>query len=270
MTENGYYGPEYFEQTVIEGEYIKKVCPLTGERPTNWECQLSDCAGVSSQNVDILHGRRFHIGCEKEKRWIEREYDRNQLVMTRRDAMIHSLEVARAIGNLDNFFDFCNHFDAKMIERRQSYWDFCIRPCLLPDHKHIIYLFEEEKITGIFPTDNIFNFFGSRVEQIKKPGVGISVGSVPFDLSDAIIVRLRLCHKLNAEQVLYFDNPIYVKSKSLNEFVNSVYGIPHYVLKKMLDNHLELTEIISKGQIIYLRPEIDQMIRREYMMKEKI
>ena len=249
----------------------KKICPLTGEPPSGRfiECYLSDCKRVGPNTCGTLYGKEYR--CDAEKNMIKYEHDKEIKKAMEKERFQDSLIRARKT-DINQFFHYCNTIDRNMIKRRQEYKEnMSINPYHQPEDKCLVYLFEGEKVVEISCVDNLFSFMSSRFERLRSsdPAGAICVCDVPGYLSDAINVRLRLLHNMDVSGVLYYDNPVYIKSRALTKYISTVYGMTWYEFKKLHERHLEITEIVNFDNIIYIKQELDDIIQRERYVKKK-
>lgn len=248
-----------------------KICPLTGEEPSfeHFGCYYTNCSDVSPDKWNTLYGQKYR--CELERNQIEGEHKREVRAAQVLNNIYNSLEQARRI-NLDQFFHYCNDIDCDMVKNRQEYTkELRICPYHEPEDKILVYIFEDDKVVEISIVDNIFSFMASRFNALRSqnPKGAFNCCVIPGELAGAVNVRLHLQYKMDVSAILKYDNPVYLKSRVLNKYVGAAYGLTWYDFKKIHESHLEITEIVNYENIIYLKPELDEIILREKYVKEK-
>lgn len=244
-----------------------KTCPLT-KAPINpaqnysWLCLEIDCDKVKHERWGLLYGQKYR--CEVERMKIESFHKRQLKAAEEYRRLNNSLGVARSI-NLDRFFTFCDELDRIMIQNRQKYSkEMIICPYLDHEKKFLVYRFENDKAVEITYTRNILKCLGTRFEKLNDQIDAVSYFSVPCCMAEAILVCLYIKHNLDAKYILHHDNPVYIKKSGLKKYVDAVYGLTRFDLEKLLAEHLEITEINNHQTIIYIKQELDEIIRREY------
>lgn len=244
-----------------------KTCPLTRERVDpvhhDYDCLKYNCNGVEPDKWSLLYGRRYRCGLERDEieRWHERQLKAAKMYRRLND----SYESTRKI-NVDEFFEYCDKLDKEMIESRQQYaQDMVISPYHDPEDKCLLYLFENDELVEISVAENIFAHIGRRFDQLRSDKVKceISCCAVPGYMAEAISVRLHLEHKMDVKAILHNDNPVYIKARGIAKYIDAVYGWDWLEFKKVRDQHLEMTEIVSYDNIIYIKQELDEIIRRK-------
>jgi hypothetical protein len=247
---------------------IPKYCPLTGERILGGdspnECIYEDCSAVKEDVKYLLYGHAYR--CKLEKRSIEVWHEKREKAAALYKRLNQSLTVAQTI-DVDKFFAYCDSLDKEMIETRQEYCrDMILNPYHEPDEKCLIYLFEDDRIVEILLGDNPYSLLSNRYDWLTDPSRKIAVNccSVPTSVADAINVRVHLNHGMDVKAILHADNPVYIKARSIGKYVDAVYGWEWLTWKRVRDRHLELKEIVNYDNILYIKPQLDEIIRREY------
>lgn len=255
------------EYELIRNETRSKICPLTGERVydhSELACLRTDCSLVAENRYQTLYGYRYR--CAVEKKNIEEEHARQLKRAEYYRKLGDSLEAVRGI-NLEEFFELCNRLDHEMIESRQEYsGDMSLNLYHDEENKCLVYRFEDDAVAEISVTDNPFSYFGAKFEAIRsseKKGA-ISCCAVPGYLADAINVNLQLKHKMDVKGILHHDNPVYIKARGMGKYIEAAYGWDWLQWKRVRDQHLEMAEIVNFDNIIYIKQELDEIIRREY------
>ncbi len=248
-------------------DYESKICPLSGEEigPECYfpECRFNNCSNVSKSTAYYIYGHIYH--CDYEKRVIEDWHERQMKAAELYKRMNLSLETARTI-NIDDFFSYCDSLDKEMVNNRQTYnRDMMINPYHDPDEKCLIYIFENDEINEISVVDNPFVFLGSRFDRIKNGS--LSICAVPAYMAEAINVRLHLQYKMDVKAILHNDNPVYIKARNIAKYVEAAYGWDWLSFKRVRDRHLEMTEIVNYENIIYIKQELDEIVRQESTRK---
>lgn len=258
---NNRYGYFY---TSDDGNDKMDICPLTGGiKPPENECIYYDCKNVNPEKLSFLYGYKYR--CKLEKKQIERWHEKLVKAEETYRKLNDSLEQSRSI-NIDKFYAYCNELDKKMIENRQVYsFDMLLCPYHDPNDRFLVYLFEDDEVTEISVTDNIMAYMGKRYTWLKNDKVKceMSCSTIPALLSEAINVRMHLNHKMDVKAILHIDNPVYIKDSGLNKYIDAAYGLTWHEFKKIKDKHLEITEIVNYDKIIYVKQELDVIIRRE-------
>lgn len=249
-----------------DNEYSPKICPLTGETISpehgDYECLTHNCRNVSKEKWEILYDRKVH--CEKERKDVKRVHEERIKKIMETKLLRESLETAKTI-NVDEFFRYCDIIDEMMINKLQDYSpNMLINPYHAEGEKCLIYLCEGMTVSEISVVDNVFNYLGTRFNKYKEHGMNFSVSCcrVPGYLAEAINVRLHLQYKMDVKSILHNNNPVYIKARSIGKYVKSVYGYEWWEFKNIRNRHLELTEIANYDNVLYIKQEIDEIIRR--------
>ena len=245
-----------------------KICPLTGGRVIpehhEWDCLVYDCSDVDPEKWSILHGHRYR--CEAERVQIEKWHEGRLKAAETYKRLSNSLESSRKI-NIDEFYEYCNNLDKEMIESRQQYSEnMVVNPYHEPGDKCLIYMFEDDEVVEISVVENLFSYLGTRFDRLRSETVKCEMSScaVPGYMAEAINVRLHLEHKMDVKSILHNDNPVYIKARNMGKYIEAAYGWDWLEFKKVRDRHLEMTEIVNYDNIIYIKQELDEIIRREY------
>jgi len=247
-----------------------KICPLTGKEINEFEhysCFSYKCDDAKPDKYEYIFGCRYRCGYEKQ---ILEERHQKQLEIARRnDIMRESHDIARSI-DLDEFYEYCENINIKMYENRMSYDRKMI---LYPYHesyeKAFIYFFEGDEVKEMSVVDNICNYIAVRFDKLRcrENNTSISIEIVPDYLADALNIYQHLKRKRDVRIILKYDNPVYIKARFIAKYLDAVYGWNWQKFTEIRAKHLELTEIANYDNVIYLKPEIDEIIRREYLMK---
>ncbi len=244
-----------------------KICPLTGERVIpelhDFDCLIYNCSAVAPDRWSLLYGHKYR--CEWERTKIEEWHERRVKTAETYKRLSDSLETARKI-DIDEFFRYCDDLDKDMVESRQQYSpDMIICPYHAPGDKCLLYLFEDGVLVEISVSDNIFAQLGRRFDRLTSETVKceISCCDVPGYMADAINVRLHLEHNMDVKAILHHDNPVYIKSKGIAKYIDAAYGWDWLTFNRMRARHLEMTEIPNYDNVIYIKQELDEIIRSE-------
>lgn len=72
-----------------------------------------------------------------------------------------------------------------------------------------------------------------------------------------------MIHNMDVKSLIHYNNPVYVQSTAIGKYIDAMYGWDWVSFKKAMARHLEMTEIVNYGNIIYIKQELDEIIRRE-------
>ncbi len=257
---------KYTVGRTTSGDEIK-ICPLTRKTPNfeedSYDCYELDCSAISSEKWELLHGHRCHCPVERQK--IERWFEKQEKVKKEFQRLSGSLDVVRSI-DLDEFYQTCAEIDRELIENRQEYNEkLLICPYHEDDEKLLVFLFEHDEVVKISLCENIFSFMSSRFNDFsnKDNQCAISCCSIPAYIAGAVSINLHLKHKLDASKALHYDDPVYISENGMGKYIEAAYGWDWLEFKKIRARHLEMTEIFSGGKAIYIKQELDEIIRRE-------
>ena len=260
---NGYIIETYTQKT--------KVCPLTGQCAYYSDCDSVNCSEVNIDKYDIHHGQIYH--CVHEFKEIEREFDRkikseieNIKANKRRS---ESLNLARQT-NFEEFSSFCEMIDEYMCSNKLEYSEKLeIHPYCGEDDRFLVYWFENEEIKEICVTENLISNIFNRLTKFKdkENGYTMSYHIIPQYISEAVKVNLYLKYRMDVKGVLRDDNPVYIKESSMSRYMDSAYRWSKADFNKLRSKHLELTELVNYGSVIYIKQEIDEIIRRDGLLK---
>ena len=252
------YGPYWLTES--------KICPLTGDEvcgDSSYACINSDCRNVQNNVRYYLHGHTYR--CQRERQEIEDWHEKRVKAAETYKRLNQSLETARRI-NVDEFFADCDSLDEEMTKSRQPYnKDMVLTPYHDPDEKCLMYLFEDDEVVEISTVDNPFTYLSTRFDRLRDETKRFEVSccAVPAYMSEAVNVRQHLLHKMDVKAVLHNDNPVYIKARNIGKYIDAAYGWDWLSFKKVRDQHLEMTEIVNYDNIIYIKQELDEIIRRE-------
>lgn len=248
-----------------------KICPLTGEKvwPENsWICCRSDCTQVTENQGYYLYGRIYH--CKFERQNIVEWHEQQEKAAEMYKRLSASLENARKI-DIDEFYSYCDSLDAEMIGSRQKYGqDMMINPYHDSDEKCLVYIFESDEVVEISTVDNPFSYISARFDRLQDESrnCAINICAVPAYMAEAVNVRLHLQRNMDVKAILHNDNPVYIKARNIGKYIDAAYGWKWLDFKRVRDQHLEMTEIVNYDNIIYIKQELDEIVRREYSEKK--
>ena len=249
-----------------------KYCPLTGERvgpECDWDCLIENCNNVDENRRYYLYGHTYR--CKREMKEIVKWHENQIKAAETYRKLNKSLETARGI-NIDYFYEYCDNLDEEMVKSRQKYnRDMMINPYHEPNEKCLIYIFEGDEVIEISVVENPFSFLSARFDRLKDEGgnCAVNICSVPAYMAEAINVRLHLQRNMDVKAILHNDNPVYIKARSVGKYIDAVYGWDWVSFKRVRDRHLEMTEIVNFDNIIYIKQELDEIVRREYKDRGK-
>lgn len=244
----------------------KKHCPLDGHEiiPDEIKCLDFDCTSCSNDKYYMLHGHKCY--CKMDEIRIEQWYQKRTETERRYKKLVQSHQLASQIS-VDEFYEYCDAIDDEMWINKQKYApNMSIDFYHAEDEKCLVYLYDGGKLVDTGIAANPFTFVGTRFEQFSNPkqNVEISICSIPENIAEAVNVRIRLIRDMDVTSILHHDNPVYIKKTGIIKYLEAVYGLGKTDFNKIKKKHLELTEISNHGNVIYLKSEIDQIIRREY------
>lgn len=242
-------------------DYSLEICPLTHQSITNGFCLYADCNSVTGEALGFLYGRPYRCALEKEN--IEKWHTDHLKEAERRVKIENSLKVAQQL-NLNDFFSYCDQLAEKMFADRQEYnRTMTIMPYLEAGERFLIYVFRSEAVVRITSVKNLCSFVASIYNDlcITEENLAISYYPVKESMSEAIVVRQYLQHGFDVRGVLHATNPIYINKSQLKALADKVYGIGWRRLKVLLKNNFDLTEIENYDDTIYIKQEIDRILR---------
>lgn len=179
----------------------------------------------------------------------------------------NSLVEARKI-EADDFFSYCDQLNEKLLESRLEYNPEMTIPVFPGEgKKFIVYVIEENTVKEISLTKNLPQFFGQRLNCFLKNahGFSISFDYVPELIAETVRIRLCLQHRISdgLAVAIHTDSPVYVSKNRLKEYIEAAYGIEWRIAKSLIKRHYELTEINLFDFTLYIKQELDQIIRLE-------
>lgn len=244
----------------------KTLCPLDGHRlgPEEASCFNYDCTGRSLDKYYMLHGHRCY--CEV-RRWEIEQWHKKRVESARKYKKMEASQQIASEISIDDFYAYCDDIDKEMIATKQKYVpDMSINPYHAEDERCLVYLFSGDKLVDTGIVTNPFSFLSTRFDKIMDPDfdAAINICAVPASIAEAVNVRVRLIRNMDVTSILHHDNPVYIKSRGIAKYVDAAYGWDWLDFDRMRKRHLEMTEISNFGNVIYLKPELDQIIRREY------
>ncbi|SNU09929.1 hypothetical protein SAMN06297422_1385 [Lachnospiraceae bacterium] len=240
------------------------ICPLSGQfvdDTYSYMCMYCDCSNVKSDMFYELEGKRYR--CPAEKRLIEMGIERRQRKQNIRERFTNSYESSLGI-NVGTFEADCNELNEYLVNHCASYEDINVKPYRGEDEIHIVYSYENGELKHIAKTENLMSMLAKYMNEANKKNAewSASYALVNNQLIDAIIVNLYLRYNFDVVRVLDKDNPIYIKNRDVYKYLENVYGLNQHDFKKILKNNLWMTSILNYNSVIYVKQELDQIIRR--------
>lgn len=205
------------------------------------------CDKITHKEIYLAKGDFMEIPEENRKKWI------------------NSLDAARKI-NIEQFYSDCNQTNDILLANRQEYNREMVIPLYLEQgKKFIVYIMEQDAVKEISVTQNLPLFIGQRLHDIvrKENGMAVSYYPIAECMADTIKTRLHLQHGLHENVIVQIDSPVYVMKRRLKEYIEAAYGIDWKLVRALIKKHYELTEIGNFDFTIYIKQELDQIIRME-------
>lgn len=260
---------KYYVETY---EMKHKICPLTGIEAQGWVCNNVDCSNVSGkEEYDIVHGIPCY--CAEDVRRANEEYEiyqgKEQQRKIANEKMLISLQNARHI-DYDKFDDYCKELDKSLMANNLKFdKNLSIKPFVDKDEHRVMYLMNNGVVEDISITSNILTTLNKWKTKLSDPvtDYSFSMQSIPSSLVEIIQINLYLRHNIDVARVLKYDNPIYLNKKSLGKYIDAVYGWNWHTFKKARAMHLEMTEIVNGDNLIFIKQEIDEIVRRQSMLQ---
>ena len=253
-------------------EKIIHLCPLTGKElslENNWECFEIDCSHIDANKKEYIFGRSYR--CIHERHIIEKWHDAQQKAAMISKRFENSLKAAREI-NINDFYDYCENLDTLMINNKQLFSDeISVKLFHETNEKSLIYIFNADKVINIVAVDNPLLYLSKSYNLLRDTTqkYSISVCSVNETIAEAIIVKLRLRHRIEIPRNIHYGNPVYIKGKNLKKYIETAYSGDYSSFKNLLKKQLDLTEIVDSDDIIFVKQELDELIRREYLLQKQ-
>ncbi len=260
------------ENYIVENYQVKrKVCPLTGEVSTGWVCESSDCSKVSKDKYIYVYGIECY--CKEDIRKANEQYkalqNKFQKDKERKEKMLESLRSAKQI-DYEQIDDYCKELD-KILLRSTLKFDkeLSIMPFVDKDESKLMYLIKDGTVEDIVMTGNVLLTLNKWKNKLTDPesDYSFSMLTVPASLTDVVQVNLYIRHKFDAIKILKYDNPVYISRTALAKYLENVYGWKWCTWKKAREKHLELTEIVNGDTLIYLKQEIDEIVRHQTILE---
>ncbi len=251
---DGYYG------------IVNKICPLDGRelsREFNYECYCTDCDKVSNDRWWLVYGHKCY--CNVQENRLKRWYEKKQETARQYERLSSSLECARSI-DIKEFYEYCDSLYKEAVETRQYYdSNMVLNPFHEPQDKCLICIFEDDKMKEIGVTENVFAYLGRRNDRIKdlELKTAVSCIAVPGYMAEAICVNFHLRNGFDVKSILHADNPVYLKRRDVGKYIDAAYGWKWLEFQKLRDQYLSMTEIVNYDNIIYIKQELDEIIRRD-------
>ena len=259
-----------YVKEILEQDVVNEVfCPLTGKKITGEDdiiCWYADCRNVDPEKESATGDSRY--GCPSKLSQIERITNRLMKKSEQRLRYQNGHD-ASVVYDYTYILDKCAEYHKHMLENKMNYKDMIIKPYRDTNEKHIILSFEEDKVTKVVKTENIFQALHTLYHVFEDKSLwNVSIERVDTEFADILQVYLCIQYGLNAVPFLKIENPLYIRNKDVYKYADIVYGLTPHQFKKILANNLWITEITNCGNIIYIKQELDKAIRQEAKIKK--
>ena len=173
-----------------------------------------------------------------------------------------SVEAGKQI-DLEEMYSSCNKLDSVIKENRKDYDINLLLNTHVEDGKaFIVYIFDEDKVCKVGYSRNLVQYTGKELKSFTGKRFGLGYEAVPEETIDYVVPTLLLKNKLSLWGIIRPNNPIYITFGQLKKAAREVYGIDLRRLKKILDLQvIEITEFDTGEDLIFIKPEIDDIIR---------
>ena len=240
------------------------ICPFSGQDVDDtysYVCMYCDCSNVKADKFYELEGKKYR--CPAEKRLIEMGIESRERKHNLRERLTNSYESSLGI-NVGEFEAGCNELNEYLVKNCAPYEDLVVKPYRCEDEVHIVYSYENGELKHIAKTENLMNMLAKYMNEAQKNNSEWSASYVLVNnqFADAIVVNLYMRYDFDVVRVLDKDNPIYIKNKDVYKYLETIYGLNHHDFKKILKNNLWMTSILNYNSVIYIKQELDQVIRR--------
>ncbi len=258
-----------YVKEIQEYDVVNEVfCPLTGEKITDeddYTCWYADCGNVDPKKEHSTGDSKYR--CPLQLKQIKDIVNRMMKESEKRLRHQNGYDASEGY-DCTYILDKCVEYHKLMLDNKKNYKDMVIEPFREDNERHIILSFEEERVTKVVKTENIFQALHTIYHSFEDKNLW-SVSIVRVDAAFADILQVFLCiqYGLNAGPFLKIENPIYIKSKDVYKYVDIVYGLAPHQFRKILSKNLWITETVNCGNIIYIKQELDKAIRQEAKLK---
>ncbi len=276
-----YVETDRYEQT---REY--KICPRTGEKiykdlslldyktgefMSPQYCFATDCSSVkkiAEFKTCEYDGRRISYACEAERRVKEDEIRRQNYKDAKKNELYHRfMDSAESAKNFDYplFVKKSETLNKMILRTARPIRELTLNPYLEDGESFIVYFIKDGAPYKIQMVHDLCGAVSKSLKDLYEDP-GCMVGYVRIfdnEYGITLLIALRIMHKLDVSKMLSLDDPVYVSSTAIKRYLDASYGITWRDFKKILEKHLEITEIENGGNTIYLKPELDEIIRRD-------
>ncbi len=257
---------KYESETLVN---YYKICPMTGDR-AYYNCECYDCSNVKEDDWHQLSDGAFSVsyrcGHEHEEALrlinahVKKIESKNNAYIRLKKSLAESKNM-----NPDKFFAYCKEVDDYLLKNAQSYGDdMVIYPYVESGYSFLMYCLKDGVPVEIHVAERLLNVLSKYFTQMmENPKCQFSYAIIPSELKELVVVNLYLKYNFEIRTQLTYENPIYLKSGHVKSYMEVNYGMTTRDFKRLLSRHPEITEITNFNNIIYLKHEIDEIIRRE-------
>lgn len=257
---------------VEQMKILHKICPITGELGKYSECDCYDCSKVRPDITETLYGQTYHCKAERDiiQRNYESELERRLERLKAYQRRLSSLEAARTI-DLNDFFSFCDSIDRYLHLNKQIYSrGMTFKPYRESDEIFLVYWLEKDEVEEICTTENLFQNISNHFTKLREnPDYSVGYRRIPMYVAEAVKVNLCLRYRIDTKSMIHYENPVYIKARNLAKYLESAYGMSWHDFNKIRKNSLGLTEIANFDNVILIKQEIDDLIKKETILQKK-
>ena len=76
-------------------------------------------------------------------------------------------------------------------------------------------------------------------------------------------MNFNLRNGFDVKNILHADNPVYLKRRDVGKYIDAAYGWEWMDFQKLRNQYLTMTEIVNFDNIIYIKQELDEIVRRD-------
>lgn len=221
------------------------------------------------QNVDMEAAPRTRCIFDNCKYWNQcagpvKEQEAKEKKAKWIAAFENSVNVAKTI-DLDDLHKLCRKIDTEIMNAVEEY-----KPGLLVDalpeegQSFVVYCFNGENVFKIGYTKHPMNYVETVAREFNGKKLKLGFGTIQDELISQVIPTLMIKNVIPVKNTVGPTNPVYITDGQLRRAAREVYGIGVWGLKKVFANHLEITEIRSGDTMVYLKAEMDFIIRNDY------
>lgn len=262
---DGVYEIEHYEQEL-------KLCPLEGNRFSrrNYACERCDCTQYDEttqyQYIDC-QGRQFGYRCPVEKVHAEKEAEDYQ--KKQKEKLNKKKQIIRDNSNISTFdayrfLKYCDEVDDYLKKTCQKYTDnMTIFPYCGEGKVILSYIVRKNTFPQISVSENMGALLTKFINIAKEDtDAAFSYHLIPQGIAESVRINMHLRHKIPVAQIRY-DDPIYIDNTKINKYIELLYGLKSWDFKKIRQKHLEITEIPNGTKVVYIKQEIDEIVRRK-------